>query len=719
MPWKPSYPGERPTLGYYAIDWITDNLCRPDTQDYEPLILTREQEEFLLKFYELDPHTGRRVIRRAVLSRPRGWGKSPFVSALCLLEGLAEIKFDGWDAEGQPVGMPWSRIRRPLVQLAAVSDAQVMTNAWPPLMEMVNTEAPVFDNYPGLESFGSYVNLPWGRIEPITASGATAKGAPAVFLVCDQALALDTPIPTPHGWTTMGNLETDDYVIGSDGAPTRVVEAKPILEARECYRVAFSDGTDVVADGGHLWWAKPAGGRYRVTTTRDMDDGRDWIIPSLRGPGGTVEVRHVVWTPSVPVRCIAVEAEDHLFAFGRGFNLTHNTEEWTPGNGGVSLMAKLADNIGKTNGAYIETPNAYAPVGEDARSVAQRSAEAYQAMQEGRARMERGLLYDHREAPATTDLTDRESLTLGLRLAYGDSSAHPDGCLIHDPPCEPGWADHDAHIARIWDPDNTEQNARANFLGQITGTSDAYLDQTTWMACAKPDVTLSDGDLITLGFDGSRGRAKGKPDATAVVGCRVSDGHLFEILVLEAPDERSKWKDWAPDIPLLERTLEETFAKYDVAAFYADPGSDWRSHVNAWEAKYGSKTKHKMTNKHPFEWWMTGGRNTAVEQAVEQFESAVNHRELSHSGPKQGPRLTAHMLNARRRRSHGKLALGKESAASPHKIDAATAAILAWTARLDVVASGVTATRERRVYKAGRLRSGTTERGTRRGFLVT
>lgn len=580
MPWKPSFPGERPTLGYYAIDWITDNLCRPDTIEYEPLILTREQEEFLLKFYELDPRTGRRVVRRAVLSRPRGWGKSPFVSALCLLEGLGEIKFDGWDAEGQPVGMPWSRIRRPLVQLAAVSDAQVMTNAWPPLMEMVNTEAPVFDNYPGLESFGSYVNLPWGRIEPITASGATVKGAPAVFLVCDQ------------------------------------------------------------------------------------------------------------------------------------------TEEWTPGNGGVGLMAKLADNIGKTNGSYIETPNAYAPVGEDARSVAQRSAEAYQAMQEGRARMEKGLLYDHREAPATTDLTDRESLTLGLRLAYGDSSGHPDGCLIHDPPCDPGWADHDSHIARIWDPDNTEQNARANFLGQITGTTDAYIDRTTWMACEKPDEVLFEGDLITLGFDGSRGRAKGKPDATALVACRVNDGHLFELIVLEAPEERSKWKDWAPDIPALERTIEETFEKFDVAAFYADPGSDWRSHVNAWEAKYGSKTKHKQTNKHPFEWWMTGGRNTAVEQAVEQFESAVNHRELSHSGTKD-ERLTAHMLNARRRRSHGKLALGKESASSPHKIDAATAAILAWTARLDAVASGVAATRERRVYKAGRLRSGTTQRGTRRGRLVS
>lgn len=578
MPWRPSHPGERPTLGYYAINWIEENLGRPDTTEYEPLILTREQAEFLLRFYEIDPYSGRRLIRRAVLSRPRGWGKSPFVSALCLLEGLGDVVFDGWDSDGQPVGKPWSRVRRPLVQLAAVSDQQVMTNAWPPLLEMLNIDAPVFDNYHGLESFGSYVNLPWGRIEPITASGNTAKGAPAVFMCWDQ------------------------------------------------------------------------------------------------------------------------------------------TEEWTPGNGGISLSKKLADNVAKTRGTYIETPNAYAPTGEEAASVAQRSAEAWAAMQEGRARLDKGLLYDHREAPGDTDLADRDSLLLGLRLAYGDSSGHPDGCMIHEPPCEPGWADHDSHIARIWDPDNDEQNARANFLGQITGTSDAFMDRPTWEATENEDSVLFERDLITLGFDGSRGRAKGKPDATALIACRISDGHLFELLVLEAPDDRSTWQTWSPDIPRLEREIEQAFEKFDVAAFYADPGSDWRSHVNAWEAKYGSKAKHKMSTKHPFEWWMTGGRSSAVEQSIEQFESAVIHRELSHS-PKDR-RLTAHMLQARRRRSHGKLALGKESAASSYKIDAAVAAILAWTARLDAIASGVGATREKRVYRAGRLRSGT-ERGSNRGRLVS
>lgn len=56
------------------IDWLSENLARPEKQDYEPFIPTREQCEFLLRFYELDPLTGSRKVRRGVISRPRGWG---------------------------------------------------------------------------------------------------------------------------------------------------------------------------------------------------------------------------------------------------------------------------------------------------------------------------------------------------------------------------------------------------------------------------------------------------------------------------------------------------------------------------------------------------------------------------------------------------------------------------------------------------------------------
>jgi replicative DNA helicase len=68
-----------------------------------------------------------------------------------------------------------------------------------------------------------------------------------------KALALDTPLPTPTGWTTMGEVAVGDLLLGADGRPTRVVAATEVMAGRPCYEVAFSDGTVVVADAEHQW----------------------------------------------------------------------------------------------------------------------------------------------------------------------------------------------------------------------------------------------------------------------------------------------------------------------------------------------------------------------------------------------------------------------------------------------------------------------------------
>jgi replicative DNA helicase len=68
-----------------------------------------------------------------------------------------------------------------------------------------------------------------------------------------KALALDTPLPTPTGWTTMGEVAVGDRLIGGDGRPTTVVAATEVLHGRPCYEVEFSDGTVIVADAQHQW----------------------------------------------------------------------------------------------------------------------------------------------------------------------------------------------------------------------------------------------------------------------------------------------------------------------------------------------------------------------------------------------------------------------------------------------------------------------------------
>lgn len=68
-----------------------------------------------------------------------------------------------------------------------------------------------------------------------------------------KALALDTPLPTPTGWTTMGEVEVGDHLIDAAGRPTQVVAATEVMVGRPCYRITFDDGTTVIADAEHQW----------------------------------------------------------------------------------------------------------------------------------------------------------------------------------------------------------------------------------------------------------------------------------------------------------------------------------------------------------------------------------------------------------------------------------------------------------------------------------
>ncbi len=131
--------------------------------------------------------TGRRKYNRGVLGRPRGWGKSPLLAALACVEALGPVVPAGWDSNGQPVGRPWADLRTPLVQLAAVSEDQTR-NTWAPVLEMLREEAPVHDHVRGLDPMESFVALPnRGRMEQVTSSARTIKGARAVFAVLDQS----------------------------------------------------------------------------------------------------------------------------------------------------------------------------------------------------------------------------------------------------------------------------------------------------------------------------------------------------------------------------------------------------------------------------------------------------------------------------------------------------------------------------------------------------
>lgn len=83
-----------------------------------------------------------------------------------------------------------------------------------------------------------------------------------------KALALDTPLPTPQGWTTMGDVQVGDQLLDADGRPTTVVAATEVMTDRTCYEITFSDGTTVIADAEHQWKATSRAARRAAAEGR-------------------------------------------------------------------------------------------------------------------------------------------------------------------------------------------------------------------------------------------------------------------------------------------------------------------------------------------------------------------------------------------------------------------------------------------------------------------
>jgi phage terminase large subunit GpA-like protein len=68
-----------------------------------------------------------------------------------------------------------------------------------------------------------------------------------------KALDVQTPIATPDGWTRMGDIKQGDVVFGSAGQRVSVIAASEVFHGHDCYRVTFSDGSEIIADAGHRW----------------------------------------------------------------------------------------------------------------------------------------------------------------------------------------------------------------------------------------------------------------------------------------------------------------------------------------------------------------------------------------------------------------------------------------------------------------------------------
>lgn len=350
----------------------------------------------------------------------------------------------------------------------------------------------------------------------------------------------------------------------------------------------------------------------------------------------------------------AVTSSPRSLEGARGtYLLLNETQHWDSSNGGHEMSATIARNADKSPDGAARTgriTNAYQP-GKD--SVAERDRRAWEQMEAGET-LGSGLLYDSLEAAPEAPLT-AEAAPYVIDSIKGDSK----------------WLNTPRIVKAILDPRNPASQSRRFWYNQITAKEDAWIAPIEWDACAKPGRVVEPGELITLGFDGSKSK-----DTTALIGCCISDSHLFTIEI------------WNPlvlkrEVPTTEvdAAVVKAFADYDVVGFYGDV-KEWESYIDKWERDFGEGLCAHATERHPIRFDMRGSQLQVTKNA-EAFLTAVVERDLSHSGE---VRLGQQIKNARSVANNYGVNFDKESPNSTRSVDAADAAVLARRARQDYLA---------------------------------
>lgn len=318
----------------------------------------------------------------------------------------------------------------------------------------------------------------------------------------------------------------------------------------------------------------------------------------------------------------------------------------------------------------LETTTMYLPgeesIAEATYNYAQQIMESNRVLGEGEKRKVRvrrsRLLFDHRWGEIV-DLNDEEALEIAIDDAYGEAM---------------DWNSRQGIIDDLYDPRRTPEESRRYFLNALTEAHNAWVTPQHMAQVTAQGVGVDDiekGELVSLGFDGALTR-----DATALIGCRISDGALFAIKISERPDGPEA-ENWVVDQVAFDAKVAWCFKQFKVVAFNADP-PHWQDWLEKWEREFGEEhLKVKAAPGSFLKWWTK--RDIQMALALERLHQAIA---LNTVKIDPHPVLVRHFLNARRWERRGGLVIGKDTKNSMKKMDAAMAATLAYEARANYLA---------------------------------
>lgn len=262
------------TLGLSILDWI-ETYCvhGPGDVEGEPVVLDDEFAAFIIKAYALSDD-GKRRVRRAVISRPKGRAKSELAAFIAVAEAIGPVRFShfaaagevspwGYEyAEGEPVGQP---VQRPEVLCFATELGQA-GNTYDAIYYMLNPETAspeLVRDYDRVDVGLGRILLPnGGVISPESAADSSKDGGKSTFAVFDETHLWVLPKLKRLHQVVMRNLLKRKVASGwaLETSTMYAPGEQSVAEGTHEYAKAVAEGR--VSDAGLVFDHKQAGPKH-------------------------------------------------------------------------------------------------------------------------------------------------------------------------------------------------------------------------------------------------------------------------------------------------------------------------------------------------------------------------------------------------------------------------------------------------------------------------
>ncbi|QXW04020.1 terminase [Rhodococcus globerulus] len=376
------------------------------------------------------------------------------------------------------------------------------------------------------------------------------------------------------------------------------------------------------------------------------------------------------------------------------FIALNESHHMTESSGGHKIAGVARRNVGKSPAALqarlVEFTNAHQSGSE---SVAEESYTAWQKQVSGKfGRLKQDILYDSIEADPKTNLNDPDDRMRALQQSYSDAP----------------WADLERLSDEIIDPRTSVADSIRYYLNGLAAAEDAWVSPKHWAALGDASIVVADREQIAMFLDCSKSE-----DATGLVACRISDGHVFTLGMWQR-EHGERGKGWLAPREKVDATVRMAFDRYKVAWFGVDPSparddSDeslyWGELVDVWHRDFRNKvaiwaTPGAQGNSVKFDMRLSQSGGAKRNQAFTEEAMATVHaidEETDFDKVKIGIRpfthdahsgLTLHVQHAKRRPNPWGFTLGKKTRDSNDLVDLAVCMVGARLGRRMVLNSG-------------------------------